>query len=119
MLYAPKITRKMVDTIYEKPRHLDDDVLEEGVPFDGVVDLRLVLVRQVDRLRVAAALEVEDAVVVPACRRTKAKPDRGEVAGSTVDNIPGILLPQRRNRRPVSWSTVDNIPGILLPQRRN
>lgn len=53
------------ETIYEKPRHLDDDVLEEGVPLDGIVDLRLVLVRQVDGLGVAAALEVEDAVVIP------------------------------------------------------
>ncbi|MDZ7748133.1 MAG: hypothetical protein U5K43_04180 [Halofilum sp. (in: g-proteobacteria)] len=43
-----------------------DDVLEHGAEADGVVDLRLGLGREVDRLGVAAALDVEDAVVRPA-----------------------------------------------------
>ena len=69
----------MLQHVHEEPRHLDDDVLEKGVPFDGVVDLGLVLVRQVDRLRVAAALEVEDAVVVPPChRKPKTKTQKNE-----------------------------------------
>ena len=41
-------------------------VLQQRVALDRVPDVRLLLARQVDRLRVAAALEVEDAVVVPA-----------------------------------------------------
>ncbi len=41
-------------------------VLQEGVPSDGVVDIRFGVLVQVDYLCVAAALEVEDAVVVPA-----------------------------------------------------
>ncbi len=47
------------------PTDLDDDVLQQGVPLDGVEDLGLGLVGEVDRLGVAAAFEVEDAVVVP------------------------------------------------------
>lgn len=48
------------------PCHLDDHVFQESVPLNGVVNLRFVLVAEVDRLRVAPALKVEDAVVVPA-----------------------------------------------------
>jgi len=43
----------------------DGHVLEEGVGGDGLVNVRLVLLAQVDGLGVAPALEVEDAVVVP------------------------------------------------------
>ena len=46
---------------------VDRDVLEDGAEaVHGVPDLRLGLGREADRLRVAAALEVEDAVVAPA-----------------------------------------------------
>ena len=41
-------------------------VLEESVSLDSVVDVRLILLGEVDNLCIAAALEVEDAVVVPA-----------------------------------------------------
>lgn len=42
-----------------------DDVLEDGAVLDGVVDIRLLLGRQTDRLGVAAALDVEDTGVGP------------------------------------------------------
>ena len=42
------------------------DVLQQGVAADGVVDVGLGLLVQVDDLGIAAALEVEHAVVVPA-----------------------------------------------------
>ena len=42
------------------------NVLKEGVTTDGVVNVRLRLAVEVDDLGVAAALEIEDAVVVPA-----------------------------------------------------
>mmetsp|Transcript_5492 Transcript_5492/g.9933 ORF Transcript_5492/g.9933 Transcript_5492/m.9933 type:complete len:483 (+) Transcript_5492:1383-2831(+) len=45
---------------------LDGDVLEHRVGGDGAVDLGLSLLREVDGLGVAASLEVEDAVLVPA-----------------------------------------------------
>lgn len=45
--------------------YLNDDVLQESIPLDRVVDLRLVLATQVDSLRVAAALKVEDPVFIP------------------------------------------------------
>ena len=46
---------------------IDDHVFEDGPePARGRVDLRLGLRRQLDRLRVAAAFEVEDAAVAPA-----------------------------------------------------
>ena len=41
-------------------------VLQQRVAADGVPDVRLVLLREVDHLGVAAALEVEYAIVVPA-----------------------------------------------------
>ena len=45
---------------------VDDDVLEHGAESArGRVDLRLGLGRQPDRLRVAAAFEIEDALVAP------------------------------------------------------
>ena len=51
-----------VDRTLRAYRH----VLEQCVAADGVPDVGLVLLREVDDLGVAAALEVEDAVVVPA-----------------------------------------------------
>ena len=42
------------------------DILQQSIPADGVVDIGLGLLVQVDDLGVAAALEVEHAVVVPA-----------------------------------------------------
>lgn len=45
---------------------LNDDILEESIPLDGIVDLRLIFVGQIDGFGVAPALEVEDAVVIPA-----------------------------------------------------
>ena len=42
------------------------DVNEEGVTLDGVVDIRLGFFIKVDNFSVAAALEVEYSVVVPA-----------------------------------------------------
>ena len=45
---------------------VDSDVLKQSVALDGVVDVGLGLFVQVDDLCVAAALEVEDAVVIPA-----------------------------------------------------
>ncbi len=45
---------------------VDDDVLEDGAEADGLEDLRLGLLRKADDLGVAAALEVEDAMVAPA-----------------------------------------------------
>ena len=41
-------------------------ILEESVTTDGVVDVGLVLLGEVDDLGVASALEVEDTVIVPA-----------------------------------------------------
>ena len=43
-----------------------DHVLDQGAELDGVVDVRLVLRRQVDALGIAAALKVEHAVGAPA-----------------------------------------------------
>src|SRR5690606_16491705 len=43
-----------------------DDVLQDRAETDGVVDLGLSFRREVDRLRVAPALDVEDALVAPA-----------------------------------------------------
>ena len=43
-----------------------DNVLEQGVAFDCAVDIRLGILIEVDDLCVAAALEVEDAFVIPA-----------------------------------------------------
>ena len=45
---------------------VDGHVLEEGVAADGVVDVGLTVLVEVDDLGVATAFEVEDAVVVPA-----------------------------------------------------
>ena len=45
---------------------VQSDVLQQSVALDGVVDVGLRVLVQVDDLSVAAALEVEDAVVVPA-----------------------------------------------------
>ena len=45
---------------------VNGNVLQQSVALDGVVDIRLRVLIQVDDLGVAAALEVEDAVVVPA-----------------------------------------------------
>eukprot|EP00968_Pinguiococcus_pyrenoidosus_P005034 scaffold327_cov257-Pinguiococcus_pyrenoidosus.AAC.11 len=45
---------------------LEGDILQQRIALDGPVDLRLVLLGEVDGLGVAAALEVEDAVLVPA-----------------------------------------------------
>ena len=45
---------------------VDGNVLQQSVALDGVVDVGLGVLIQVDDLSVAAALEVEDAVVVPA-----------------------------------------------------
>ena len=42
------------------------DVLQQGVALDGVVDIGLGILVQVDDLGIAAALKVEDAVIVPA-----------------------------------------------------
>ena len=42
------------------------DVLQQSVALDGIVDVRLGVLVKVDDLSVAAALEVKDAVVVPA-----------------------------------------------------
>ena len=42
------------------------DVLQQGVALDGVVDVRLGLLVQIDDLGIAAAFEVEHAVVIPA-----------------------------------------------------
>ena len=44
---------------------VDSNVLKQSVALDGVVDVGLGLFVQVDNLSVAAALEVEDTVVVP------------------------------------------------------
>lgn len=69
--------------------YLDDNVLQQRIPFNGVVDLRLVLVGQVDRLGVAPPLEVEDPVVIPACRCHKKQqqqknPDQNKSNTTTV-----------------------------------
>src|SRR5690606_25524996 len=45
---------------------VDGDILQQGIAADGVVDIRLVFLAEVDGLGVAAALEVENAVVIPA-----------------------------------------------------
>ena len=45
---------------------VDGNVLQQSVALDGVVDVGLGVLIQVDDLSVAAALEVKDAVVVPA-----------------------------------------------------
>ena len=45
---------------------IQSDVLQQSVALDGVVDIGLGVLVQVDDLCVAAALEVEDAVVIPA-----------------------------------------------------
>ena len=45
---------------------IQSDVLQQSVALDGVVDIRLGVLIQVDDLCVAAALEVEHAVVIPA-----------------------------------------------------
>ena len=45
---------------------LHHDVLEEGVTLDGVPNIGLLFLGEVDGLGVAAALEVEDTIVVPA-----------------------------------------------------
>ena len=42
------------------------DILQQRVALDGIVDVRLGVLVKVDDLGVAAALEVEDAVIVPA-----------------------------------------------------
>ena len=47
-------------------RLVERDVLEQRVALDGVVDIGLGLGVEVDDLGVAAALEVEDALIVPA-----------------------------------------------------
>jgi len=44
---------------------VDSNVLKQSVALDGVVDVGLGLFVQVDNLCVAAALEVEDTVVIP------------------------------------------------------
>ena len=48
------------------PRKIDRHILEECVTANGVVDVGLRLGVEVDDLRVAAALIVEDALIVPA-----------------------------------------------------
>ena len=45
---------------------IHNEVLQQRIATDGVEDVGLFLLTEVDALRVAAALEVEDAVVVPA-----------------------------------------------------
>ena len=45
---------------------VDSDVLKKSVSSDCVVDIRLRILVEVDDLGIAAALEVEDTVVVPA-----------------------------------------------------
>lgn len=50
---------------------LEDNVLQESVLFDSVVNLWLIFFWQVNRLRVAAALEVEDSVIVPPFQHKK------------------------------------------------
>src|SRR5207244_3279082 len=51
----------------ENPALVDDDVLQHGAEaVHGVPDLRLGFGGEPDRLRVAAALEVEDTLVAPA-----------------------------------------------------
>ena len=45
---------------------IQSNVLQQSVSLDGVVDIRLGLFVQVDNLGVAAALKVEDSLVVPA-----------------------------------------------------
>src|SRR5690606_20811295 len=45
---------------------LEGDVLQQGAEFHGIPDLRLLFAAQVDALGVAAALEVEHAVLAPA-----------------------------------------------------
>ena len=45
---------------------IQGDVLKQGIPSDGVVDVRFALLIQVDDLCIAAAFEVEDTVVIPA-----------------------------------------------------
>ena len=41
------------------------NVLKKSISLDCVVDVRLVLLGEVDNLSIAAALEIEDAVVIP------------------------------------------------------
>ena len=41
-------------------------VLEKSVSLNGIVNIRLGILVQVDNLCIAAALEVEDSVVIPA-----------------------------------------------------
>ena len=53
------------------------DVLEKGVSLDGAVDLGLLLSGEIDGLGVAAALEVEDAVVIPTVLIITEKPSLG------------------------------------------
>ena len=52
-------------------------VLQKSVSLDGIVDIRLRLFVQVDNLCIAAALEVEYAVVVPAVLVMEAMPFSG------------------------------------------
>lgn len=47
--------------------HLDDDVLQKSISFNGIVDLRLVFTAEVDGFRVASSLKIEDPVIVPPC----------------------------------------------------
>lgn len=63
-------------TLHYGITHLDDDVFQKSISFDGVVDLGLVITAEVDGLRVASALKIEDTVFVPSCHN-KHKPTSG------------------------------------------
>ncbi len=71
------------------PPHLDHDVLQHAAEPDGLEDLRLAVGLQPDALGVAAALDVEDAVIAPAVlvvadQRTVGLGGEGGLAGAWV-----------------------------------
>ena len=80
---------------------VEDHVLEHGAEAGGGrVDLRLGLGREVDRLGVAAALEVEDAVVRPAVLVVADQPRAGRPTGWSCRCPRGRRTRRRRRRRP-------------------
>ncbi len=52
--------------IQQAQLRIHDDVFEHCAEADGVPDLRLFLLREIDALGVASALEVEHAAIAPA-----------------------------------------------------
>ena len=63
---ARVLRQRRVVVVHHARLGREDDVLEHGAEADGVEDVGLFFRGQADALRVAAALDVEDAVVRPA-----------------------------------------------------